>query len=63
MVAAGLATGTLIATGGTALALGLGINVGTASIGQAAYQAVDVLRTPSFDLRSPLVYAALAGAK
>jgi hypothetical protein len=62
VVAAGLTTGAVIATGGSALAFGLGIAGSAAALGPAAYQASDVIRSPRIDLREPLAYAALAGA-
>jgi hypothetical protein len=60
LVASGAAIGAAIATGGTALALGLGITAGTASMGPSAYQATDIFRSRRFDPRAPLAYAALA---
>ena len=62
VVAAGLTTGAVIATGGTALALGLGLAGSAATLGPAASQASDLIRSPRFNARDPLAYAALAGA-
>ena len=60
LVASALTIGTAVASGGTALALGLGITGGLASVGPAGYQAVNLIRSPRFDEHSPLAYAALA---
>ena len=60
LVASALAAGTAIASGGGALAVGLGIASGLASMGPAGYQAVDLISSPGWDQRSPLAYAALA---
>lgn len=62
LVASGAAIGTAVVTGGTALALGLGITGAIASVGPSGYQAADLFRTRLFDERSPLAYAALAQA-
>ena len=60
IVASALAIGTAIAAGGDPLTLGLGISGGVASIGPAAYQVADLLRSSKPGSRSPLAYAALA---
>lgn len=62
LVASAATIGATIATGGAALALGLGITGGIASVGPAGYQAADLMRSRAFDERSPLAYAALAQA-
>jgi hypothetical protein len=62
VLASALTVGTAIAAGGTALALGLGVSAGIASMGPAGVSTVDVLRSSRFDGHSPLAYAALAQA-
>jgi hypothetical protein len=62
LVASAAAVGLTIASGGTALAVGLGVTGGVASLGPAGYQAVDHVRSRRFDKDSPLAYAALAQA-
>lgn len=62
VVAVGLAVGTAIVTGGSALALGLGIGGQVAALGPAVYQAADVIGSSRLNAREPLAYAALAGA-
>lgn len=62
LVASGAAIGAAVATGGSALALGLGIAAGSASMGPSAYQAADIFRSKGFDPRAPLAYAALSQA-
>ena len=42
--------------------MGLGISGGVLSMGPAAYQVADLIRSPRLDERSPLAYAALAHA-
>jgi Family of unknown function (DUF6236) len=61
-VASAAALGLTIASGGTALAVGLGITGGIASLGPVGYQAADLFRSPRFDEHSPMAYAALAQA-
>jgi hypothetical protein len=60
VAAAALALASSALTGGGALALGLAVGSGVASLGGASYQAVDLVRSPRLDRRAPLVYAALA---
>jgi hypothetical protein len=62
IVASGLGLGAIIASGGNALALGLGIAAGVAAFGPAAYGAADTIRSGRFDSNSPLAYAVLAEA-
>jgi len=62
LIASAAAVGLTVASGGAALALGLGITAGVASMGPAGYQVVDLIRSPRFDEHSPLAYAALAQA-
>jgi uncharacterized protein DUF6236 len=60
LIASGAAIGAAVASGGTALALGLGVSGGMASLGPAGYQMADVARAWNADKRTPLAYAALA---
>lgn len=62
IAAAGLVVGQAIATGGTALAIGLGIGAGVASLIPPAKATADILSSPRLDAWEPLAYAALAGA-
>jgi len=56
-----LSAAATIASGGTALVVGLGVGAGAIELGAAGYQALDLLKEPRFDARAPLAYAALAG--
>jgi hypothetical protein len=60
MLATTLALGATVATGGEALALGLAVGSGAASVGRGAYEAAEAMRAPRADYREPLMYAALA---
>ncbi|WP_217179149.1 DUF6236 family protein [Streptomyces sp. AC495_CC817] len=60
VLGSGLAAVVPFAAGGNALAIGLSVAAGTAGLGKAGYEAMDVLRAPRYDFRQPLVYAALA---
>lgn len=60
IVAPALAAASAVVTGGNALALGLAVGSGLASAGGAAYELASAVRSPRFDRRAPLVYAALA---
>jgi hypothetical protein len=62
VLASGLTTGAAVAAGGSALLMGLGIGGAVLSMGPAAYQVADLIRSPRFDERSPLAYAALVHA-
>jgi hypothetical protein len=60
VVGAALATATVFATGGTALGVGLGLGAGVVQMAAAGQGAVDLVRTPRYNRRAPLAYAALA---
>lgn len=60
VVGAALTTAAVIATGGTALAVGLGAGAGITQLGAAGYATAELVREPRFDPRAPLAYAALA---
>ncbi|MGW8558019.1 hypothetical protein [Streptomyces tubercidicus] len=60
VLAAAIATSLPFTAGGGALAMGLGAGAGLVSVGTATYNATEVLRSPRYDRRAPLVYAALA---
>lgn len=62
LTASALTIGTAVSSGGSALALGLGITSGLVSMGPAGYQVADFIRSPRIDEHSPLAYAALAEA-
>jgi hypothetical protein len=59
VVASGLDIGATIASGGDALALGLGISAGAVAILAAFYGTAELIRDPRFDVNSPLAYAVL----
>lgn len=61
VIGAALATTATIASGGTALAVGLGVGAGLMQLGAAGYSMAELINKTSYDRRSPLVYAALAG--
>jgi len=56
-----LATAATVATGGAALAVGLGLGASVLQAGAAGYDLIDSLKQRSYDPRAPLAYAALAG--
>jgi hypothetical protein len=60
VVGAALTTAAVIATGGTALAVGLGVGAGITQLGGASYVTAELIRKPRFNPRAPLAYAALA---
>lgn len=60
VVGAALTTAAVIATGGTALAVGLGVGAGITQLGAAGYATAELIRKPRFNPRAPLAYAALA---
>jgi hypothetical protein len=60
VVGAGLSVAGAVVTGGTVLAVGLAVGGGVISAGGAAHKAVDLVKTPRYDRRTPLAYAALA---
>jgi hypothetical protein len=60
VMGAALATAATVATGGAALAVGLGVGAGLLQTGGAGYAAVKLMRRPRYDPRAPLAYAALA---
>jgi len=61
VMGAALATAATIASGGTALAVGLGVGAAAMGTLTAGYETADLLREPRFDARAPLAYAALTG--
>jgi Family of unknown function (DUF6236) len=60
VMGAALTTAATVATGGTALVVGLGVGGGLVSGGVAANQLSEIVRAPRFDRHAPLVYAALS---
>jgi hypothetical protein len=60
VVAGGLSTASAVATGGTALAIGLAIAGGATALAGQSDTLAGMLRTPTYDRLGPLVYAALA---
>lgn len=62
LVASSLTIGATIATGGAALAIGLGVAGAVVSTGMAGKSTIDLIRRPRFDEHAPLAYAALAQA-
>jgi hypothetical protein len=59
IIAPALAIAAPIAAGGNALIIGLSVGSGVAWMGEAAYCAPNILRSPQFNARSPLIYAGL----
>ena len=55
-----LTTAATVATGGTALAVGLAVGAGVLQTGGAAYAAAELIKRPRYNPRAPLAYAALA---
>jgi hypothetical protein len=60
VMGAALATAATVATGGAALAIGLGVGAGVLQTGGAGFAAVKLMRRPRYNPRAPLAYAALA---
>jgi hypothetical protein len=60
VAASALGVGAAIASGGHALALGLGIAGATAAAGPSAYDAAELLRSPRINVNSPLAYTVMA---
>lgn len=60
VMAAALGVAVAGVTGGSALAIGLGVGAGVAQLGQAGKVAADLIRQPRYDPRHPLAYAVLA---
>jgi hypothetical protein len=60
VMGAALATAAVVVTGGSALAVGLGVGAGVLQLGGAAHTAAELIKKPRYDPRAPLAYAALA---
>jgi hypothetical protein len=60
VMGAALAVASVAVTGGTALAVGLGVGAGVLQLGAATHAAAELINQPRFDPRAPLAYAALA---
>jgi hypothetical protein len=60
VMGAALATAAVLATGGGALVVGLGVGAGVLQLGGAGYAAAELIRQPRYDPRAPLAYAALS---
>jgi hypothetical protein len=61
VVGTALSVAGTIATGGSALALGLALGGGAVSMSPAVYTAFDVIRARQAESTSPVIYATLAG--
>jgi hypothetical protein len=60
VMGAALATAAVLVTGGSALAVGLGVGAGVLQLGGAAHTTAELIKKPRYDPRAPLAYAALA---